>query len=286
MGKTNTRLLYAAYIIGISIFFLYYLFPSKVFSDYLKSKIERAAPDFSITIEKVRPVFPIGLKFVNLSVENKGISVLDAQRLTVTPGFLSLFTGKIAADIDCEAYQGAIEATLDFRGKDFMVSAADVEFNHVQIGDILFLKNRMPHDLTGSLDGQVNYETGEDNKQFLKSDFVLTDFMIEFSSPFFGLEKVGLKKIEADFESDLREIKVTRFLNKGGDVDGSLSGTILVNRRIEKSVLNLNGTIHPDPVFTDKLGKLGPIVKRILKKSSEGGFPVKIQGTFEKPRFF
>ncbi|RPJ82545.1 MAG: type II secretion system protein GspN, partial [Deltaproteobacteria bacterium] len=140
MGKTNTRLLYAAYIIGVSIFFLYYLFPSKVFSDYLKSKIEQVAPDFSITIENVRPVFPIGLKFVNLSVENKGIPVFDAQRLTVTPGFLSLFTGRVAVDIDCEAYQGAIEATLDFRGKDFMVSDADVEFNHVQIGDILFLK--------------------------------------------------------------------------------------------------------------------------------------------------
>ncbi|MBA4366298.1 MAG: type II secretion system protein GspN [Desulfobacterium sp.] len=286
MGKANIKILYAAYIIGIGLFFLYYLFPSKTFSDYLKSKIEQAAPDFTITIEDVRPVFPLGLKFVNLRVENKGTPVLDAQRLSVTPGFLSLFAGRIAVDIDCKAYKGEIEAALDFKGKDFMVSAADVEFNHVQIGDILFLKNRMPHNLIGSLDGQVNYETGENSKQIFKSDFVLTDFIIEFSSPFHGLEKLSLKKIEANFESDRSEVKVNRFLNKGGDVDGSLSGTVLINRKLEKSVLNLNGTINPNPVFTDKLGELGPIVKRILKKSSEDGFPVKIQGTFEKPRFF
>ncbi|MFH2063844.1 MAG: type II secretion system protein GspN [Pseudomonadota bacterium] len=286
MGKVNHKILYAVYSICVTLFFLYYLFPSKAIKEFLLSKIGQMAPGLSVSIEDVRPAFPIGLKFVNVSIQNSGKPIMDANRLSITPGLLSLLAGKIAIDIDCEVYEGKIEATIGLSGKDFLVNTADVELNHIQIGDILFLKDHFPHDASGSLDGRVNYKKGEDNRNTFIGDLVLSELIIDFSSSLHGLDKLNLQKIEVTFESNRSEVKLNRFVNMGGDVDGSLSGTILINRRIEKSVLNLSGTVNPNPVFADKLGKLGPIVKRLLKKSSGEGFPVKLQGTFEKPRFF
>lgn len=286
MGKANHKILYAAYIICATLFFLYYLFPSKTIKEFLLSKIGQMAPGLSVAVEDVKPAFPIGLKFITVSIQNSGTPLIDAHRLSITPALLSLVTGKIAVNIDCEAYEGMIDAKVGFMGKDFMVNSADVELSHIQIGDVTFLKDHIPHDVSGVLDGRVNYKKGEDDKNTVIGNLVLSAFVIEFSSPFHGLDKINLQKIETNFESNRNEVKVNRFVNKGGDVDGSLSGTVLIHRRIEKSILNLNGTVTPNPVFADKLGKLGPIVKRLLQKNSGDGFPVKLQGTFERPRFF
>jgi len=286
MGKLNKKILYAAYIICTGLFFLYYLFPSETVKAFLLSKIVQAAPDFSVTIEDLRPSFPLGVNLLNISVNHKGNPVLDAEKLSVSPGFFSLFAGRMAVDVYCDAYEGQIDATVDFNGRGVLVRAADIELNHIQIGDIFFLKDRIPHNLRGFLDGRVNYAVGENNISAVTSDVTLNDFQIEFTSPFHGLDKLSLNRIKANFNSDRSQVTVKRFVSAGGDVDGSLSGTILIRRRIEKSVLNLNGSVRPNPEFVDKLGKMGPIVKSLIKKSRGGDFPVKLQGTFERPRFF
>jgi type II secretion system protein N len=286
MGRINNKILYTVYIIGTTIFFLYYLFPSVVIKEFLLSKIGQMAPGVAVAVSEVKPAFPVGLRFTDISVQENGVPYLDAEKLFVTPDILSLLAGKIAVDLDCHAYGGSFEATIGIAGKNFEVSTADVELNNLQIGDILILKERVPHQLSGALDGRLTYDRETDRENAVKGDLTVSDFVIGFSSPFHGLDKLSLQKVETSFESDRRKITVNKLANKGGDVDGSISGTILIRRNIEKSVLQLSGTLLPNPALTEKLGKLGPLVKRFMKKSSGDGFPIKLQGTLDRPRFF
>ena len=132
-----------------------------------------------------------------------------------------------------------------------------------------------------------NRDAGDKKNISITSDILLREFGIEFLSPYYGLETLSLKNIEADLELSRNQLKVNRFINAGGDAEGSLSGSVLIRNVIGRSVLNLKGSVRPNPVFIDKLGKINPAVKIFLKKSTgNSDIPVHIQGTLERPRFF
>ncbi len=62
MKISKKSLLYAAYIIGITGFFLYYLFPSDMLKKYLEYRLSQGNPDISVTIDRVSPTAATGHK--------------------------------------------------------------------------------------------------------------------------------------------------------------------------------------------------------------------------------
>jgi len=287
MSKTKQRLLYAAYVISVTLFFLYILFPSEVAKKYLISGLNRINPDFDIMIGNVKPDFPLGIKLYNVSAYHQGVSIFDAEKIVLSPAILPFFMGRLSLNIGGAVYAGLIEAKVDFSWKKFRPEKAYVRMNDIQIGEIIMLKNLIPHDLEGVLNGNITYDAGEEKNISVMSNILLVGFGIEFLSPYYGLETLNLKKIEADLELNKNQLKVNRFTNTGGDVDGSLSGSVLIRNVIGRSVLNLNGSVRPNPVFIEKLAKINPVVKAFFKKSSgNSDIPLHIQGTLERPRFF
>jgi len=287
MSKTKERFLFAAYIISVTLFFLYILFPSEIAKKYLVSGLNRINPDLDIVIGSVKPGIPLGMKLYNVSAYYRGDSILDAEKVVLSPTILPLFTGKLSLQIDSAIYSGLVEAEVDFSWKKLVPEKVHLNMNKIQIGEIIMLKNLIPHDLEGVLTGNIHYAAGEEKNSSITSDMLLSEFGIEFLSPYYGLETLNLKKMEADLELNGNQLKVNRFTNTGGDVDGNLSGTVLIRNVIGRSMLNLQGSVRPNPVFIEKLGKISPVVKTFLKKSSENSnIPVRIQGTLERPRFF
>jgi len=287
MRKTKQRFLYAAYVILVTLFFLYILFPSEVAKKYIISGLTRINPDFDITISKVKPDFPPGIKLYNVGAYYKGDSIFDAEKILLSPAILSFFAGRLSLDIGSSLYAGLIEAKVDFSWKKFLPEKAYIRMDDIQIGEIIMLKNLIPHDLEGVLNGNITYEAGEAKNISVISDILLSEFGIEFLSPYYSLETLSLKNIEADLELNGNQLKVNRFTNTGGDADGSLSGSVLIRNVIGRSVLNLKGSVRPNLVFIEKLGKKNPVVKVFFKKSSGNrDIPIHIQGTLERPRFF
>ncbi len=287
MSKTKKNLLYIAYVLSVTLFFLYILFPSEVAKKYLTSGLNRINPDLDIMIGNVKPAFLPGIKLYNVSAYHRGDSIFDAEKIVLSPAILSLFMGKLRLNIGSTVYAGVIKAKVDFSLKKFRLEKVNMKMNNIQIGEIIALKNLMPHDLEGILNGNVTYDAGEEKNIFITSDIALTEFGIEFLSPYYGLETLNLKNIEAALELNKNQLKVNRFTNVGGDADGNLAGSVLIRDIIERSVLNLKGSVRPNAVLVDKLGKINPVVKAFLKKSSgNSGIPLNIQGTLERPRFF
>ncbi len=289
MSKTKQRFLYTAYIVLVSIFFLYYLFPSEAAKNFIVTNVHKINPAVDITLKGVDPVFPIGLVLHSVSIYHEDDPVFDAEKLKLSPGFLSLFMGRLAFKFNCDAYGGNFKggAAIPAVGGGMDNVSADVKLTDIQVGDVLALKLFIPqYNLSGILTGDVTYSIKKNRKRSLESHLNLMDSSVEFLASFYGLEALSFKQIDAEFALNNDVLKIEKFVSKGGDLSGSITGSINIKTPIQRSELDLKADVTPGPVITDKLQQLGPMVKMLLKgKAGKKGIPVHFTGTIEKPGF-
>jgi hypothetical protein len=71
---------------------------------------------------------------------------------------------------------------------------------------------------------------------------------------------------------------------KGGQVEGSLTGTVMIRKPMGKSRLNLRGSFFPQEVLLAGIKDvlLGNFFKQQM---GEKGMPIRIFGTVERPKF-
>ncbi len=82
---------------------------------------------------------------------------------------------------------------------------------------------------------------------------------------------------------DLQNLQIKETIIKGNQAGGDISGTITLKNPSGKSILNLSGTIKPQPSLIAKLGGMASLF--LKQKQGNTGFPFKITGTLEKPNF-
>jgi hypothetical protein len=80
-------------------------------------------------------------------------------------------------------------------------------------------------------------------------------------------------------------VKIGEVLFKGKEVNGRLSGSIILKKPVEKSVFKLSGEMKSPPEFLSELDNRMPI--QLLSKRNRDGTKIKfkIEGTVEKPVF-
>ena len=63
---------YIAYTVGITVFFLYYLFPSEAVKGYIAYNLQAVDPQMTVDIARVKPSFPPGLKLTTVRLARSG----------------------------------------------------------------------------------------------------------------------------------------------------------------------------------------------------------------------
>ena len=72
---------------------------------------------------------------------------------------------------------------------------------------------------------------------------------------------------------------------KGGQVEGSLTGTIMIRKPMGKSRINLRGSFLPQEVLLASVQGILPGNLFKQGKMGDKGMPIRIYGTLEKPKF-
>jgi len=75
MKISKKSLLYTVYIIGITGFFLYYLFPSDALKSYLAYRLSQANPDITVTIDRISPVIPPGINLHDVGIVHQDMAI-------------------------------------------------------------------------------------------------------------------------------------------------------------------------------------------------------------------
>ena len=62
MKKIRKWVLYPGYIIAVTAFFLYVLFPADAAMEYFSGYLGKHYPDYAVTVGTIKPVFPPGVE--------------------------------------------------------------------------------------------------------------------------------------------------------------------------------------------------------------------------------
>ncbi|MDM8550451.1 type II secretion system protein GspN [Desulfobacterales bacterium HSG2] len=288
-------LLYSIYIIAASAFFIYWLFPSDMITDYIIRKADESNPDLTITIDRVKPNFPPGLKFYDVSLSNKESPAIDAEWIKVVPKFLTLFSDQKTFSFKGRTCEGNLEGEATITESETGPRmTVDADLAGILMKDIHAIQDPSKYKLSGILDGKITYTREKANEAVINAKLTASDANFEVLGSVFS--KLGLlaslfdagnytfKSIDADLEiKNKKKFEIRECVLKGNQLGGNISGSVELRTPRGRSTLNLKGTIRPHPSF---LAKLGSLASQFFKgKGNENGRPFKIRGTFDNPRF-
>ncbi len=287
MNNTRKRLLYSVYVLAVAVFFIYYLFPSDTVKNYVTSNFSTVSSDIKITIDHVRPAFPPGLKLYKVTLYHMNNALFKAEKLKVVPKLLSLFRSRVVFFFKGSAFDGVLEGRGEFKkNRPAQHVIVEGKLYDINIKEISAVKQFIGRNLTGILEGNFTYRSGEKFGEDLEARFIISDGELELLMPVLKLGNILFNRVEADLRMKNQRFKIKRCTIKGDQLDGSISGFVNLREPPGQSGLRLSGVIKPNQAFISKLA--GDLPANILPKEivRKRVVRIRIYGTLDEPRFF
>jgi len=285
MKISKISLLYTVYIIGITGFFLYYLFPSDTLKTYLAYRLSEGNPDITVTIDRVSPVIPPGINLHDVGIVHQNKALVDLDNLKLMPGILSLFSDKTTVNFKGRVNGGTIsgQAELDDNSGGQKVKC-DGRISGIQVQGIPALQ-RLPADkISGVLNGNFTYADDGPNRS-LEGKLTLSQCRIELSEALFNLKSLEFRDIDADLMLKNDTLTIRNTSAKGNQLDADLTGTIALTGQSGKNALNLTVSVTPHHLLLAKIEKTLPMDFLRKKKAGKAAISFKIDGTLDEPGF-
>jgi type II secretion system protein N len=210
--------------------------------------------------------------------------LFSVDKMKVTPGLLSVFREKTTFFFKGKVHEGILEGKVDISGT---APARNVDISthlsKIEINDIPFIANSEEIKLSGVLSGNVAYSRNKNAGGTGTAALSVTGGEMTLSLPFFNPGSFSFRNLEADLEVAGRMLQLNRCVMNGNPADGRLSGSITLEEPIGESVLNLTGTIIPQPAFFKGPGKDLMELFNLKKGSDVRRFSLRITGTLDTP---
>lgn len=278
-------MLYFLFIIGVTAFFIYYLFPSDKIKNYITVQVNKAYPGITIAVDHVTPVLPPGLRLYPVNVYHTHDPLFRMEQIKISPGLLSLFRSKINFFFKGSAYTGMLEGKGEFT-KNTAEIMIDGKLSGIRIKEISAIRDVIGRNISGVLDGNFTYRNIKDFGNDLKAELIISNGQLELLTPLLQLESLSFEKITTELALKNMNLNIKKCLINGDQMDGSISGSVTLKNTPGQSYLKLSGTIKPHPLFLEKAGNDLPVNLLPKKIFGKNGIHIRIYGTLDNPRFF
>jgi len=286
MSKLKTWVLYPGYIICVTVFFLYMLFPQEAAMEYLSGYLGEYYPDYAVTADTIKPDFPPGLKLDGVDIRYNGEKWVNLEQLHIRPKYLTVFSTAKTVRFKGKAYQGDLWGTIEFeQSAESYEMKASAELKGILLEENEHLQTLSGRKIAGRLDSTLVYgsEKGEDKR--LNVNLHVADGEVGLTNPLFSINNLAFETVDAELVVDRRSLKLKRCTVDGDQVKGDVTGVVLFRQPFERSRLEFKGNVKPQHLLMASLKKVLPKSMLPSKKTGEKGFPVKLYGTIEKPKF-
>ena len=108
-------ILYTGYILVATTVCLYALFPSEAAKRVVDVYMKRINPELRMTMERIRPNFPPGLRIDSGSLYFRDEPVFDSEKIQIVPRILTLFNPEKKIAVSIKTSGGVINGTLAFK---------------------------------------------------------------------------------------------------------------------------------------------------------------------------
>jgi len=291
-------LLYFVYTTVVATFFLYFLFPSQVVHRYLTHNLNKAHADLNVKIGPIKPTFPPALVLNNVTLHYKEEPVFEAFTLKIRPKLKTLWKEARIYSFNCDAYGGTVqgqftlegdfsEANSDDNQRPMRLIAGEAQLADMQISAFDILRS-IPADykLKGAIQGKIVFKNDlKLQNHSVKVRLKATGATVKILNPILKLGEITSDRIDINFSQNNQLITLTQFNVSGQQLNGKLSGQINLQKPLEKSVINLNGSVQPHRIFLADIKSKLPVNLFPPKIFNQNGFSFRIGGTFVKPKF-
>ncbi len=275
---------YSIFILTLSIFFIYFLFPSDSVKRYIIVKVSRVNPNYKITIGRVFPTFPPGIRLNAVNIEYFDGLFLDAENIVITPKLISFFGQKRTFFFKVDAHEGIFQGKVDITGKnDGRHVYMDADINGIQLATVPALKNQTAFKISGILDAKIAYENRPISGLAILARVQISQCEVETSTLFLKQDSFNFRRIEADLLINNKSINISRCNLKGEQIDAMVSGSGVLKDPLNKSIIDMSGTILPRPSFL--MGSKNDSNEPILGKTEFEGRKIsfRINGSLDNP---
>jgi type II secretion system protein N len=276
---------YFLFILAVTAFFIYYLFPSDKIKSFITFNLNKTYPGINIAVDHVKPAFPPGLRLYNVNFFHTDNPLFTVEQIKIAPGLLSLFRSKIIFFFKGSAYTGILEGKGEFT-KNRPEVMIDGKLSGIQIKEISAIKDFTGRNISGVLDGKFTYRNEKEFGDNLKAELAISGGQLELVTPLLQMESITFKKITADLVMKNMNLQIKKCIINGDQMDGSISGSVTLKNTPGQSYLKLSGRIKPHPLLIEKLGNDLPANLMSKKIFGKNGVHIRIYGTLDNPRFF
>ena len=286
MSNLKKWLVYLTFIIATMVCLIYYLFPSEIVKRYIIFRIGQINPDLEVSIGRVFPTFPPGLRFDTVSFEYDGDRMLVTEEMRVVPRLASLLRARKILLFSLNAYSGSVT------GKAYIIAGNkngqfDMEaiISGMQLADIPVIKNQSEFELSGVLGMEISFQTRPKIGHTMRARMEMLDIELQSENLFQNQELMVFERIEAYiFMRDGRlELESCNFT--GDQFDGMLSGFGVLKNPVNKSTIELSGRLNPHHPFLSQQGEnLPPAILNMLKSETQD-ISILIRGSIDNPSF-
>lgn len=285
MKNTRKWLPYFLFIIAVTAFFIYYLFPSDKIKNFITFNLNKTYSGINIAVDHVKPAFPPGLRLYNVNFFHTDNPLFTVEQIKIAPGLLSLFRSKIIFFFKGSAYTGILEGKGEFT-KNRPEVMIDGKLSGIQIKEISAIKDFTGRNISGVLDGKFTYRNEKEFGDNLKAELAISGGQLELVTPLLQMESITFKKITADLVMKNMNLQIKKCIINGDQIDGRISGSVTLKNTPGQSYLKLSGRIKPHPLLIEKLGNDLPANLMSKKIFGKNGVHIRIYGTLDNPRFF
>ena len=282
---SRNRILFGAYAIIIAAFFLDSLFPSDSIKAYLADQFNQLSPKTSVTIERVSPAFPPGIRLYHVDLYHSENVWGSIENIKIMPGILSLFRSKTTLSFKGNAYAGKLSGKAEIvSNSPLQQVVVDTTLAGIQLKDIDVIQDISEHTLDGTLSGRLAFKSGA-QKQSLRGNFTLSNCKVEFATPLFNQGSLTFRDVKMDLLLNNQTLNIQNCTLEGLQMDAAISGSVVFNSHTGKIILNLRGTLKPHHALWAQIKKSFPVNFLKKDKSADQGFAFKIRGTSDAPEF-
>ncbi|MDJ0783752.1 MAG: type II secretion system protein GspN [Desulfosarcinaceae bacterium] len=285
MGSFQKILLYIAFTLVMVAVFLYLLFPSDTLRTYIQAQVRQNAPDVSLEIGQVSAAFPPGLVLANVLCEYQELPLLTASRAVVRPALLKLLGSEKVVNFKIDTSDGAIDGRSVIRTDKQTALAMDAAIDGVALQEIAGLRAIPDYIISGLLSGTITYKATTGRSGSGTADLTVAGARFELVNPMFGFESFSFPSIEAQLNLSPRRLQLRRCNLNGNEIDGNISGSVMLRTPMGQSRLNLSGVLRPHADFMARLQTNLPVALLGGRNLGQKGLPFRITGTIDQPGF-
>jgi type II secretion system protein N len=282
---SKNRILFGAYIIIITVFFLYYLFPSESLRDYCAYRLKQISPDTRMNIKDIKLAFPPGLRLSHVDLYHLEQAIGSIDQIKIKPNLLSFIGQDTSWSYSGKAYTGKFSGTAEIGSNSPTHQVLiDATFSGIQLKEIAALRRFTDYQISGMLGGKLAYRTDSRN-QTLRGNIRLSNCKVDLGIPLLNLGALAFKDVTADLLMNNQTLTIQRGRAQGNQMDVRFSGTITHNLSTGRRGLDLSGTLNPHHVLLAKLKNSFAVNLFKGGKSDDLGFAFRIEGTLDAPEF-